>query len=357
MKKNLLLLLLAVVCLLSLASCGKDAEPPVSDEAQTAVPSPEPEITEDTSEPEAEETAPPTEDGEEIVFGYVMEYDGVIYETGRYGVSDWTLLPVEAGCFCIYDGYIYYVAGDTQEESSEEAPLYRADLDGGNATQLADNVSLSVLPRILDGCVVYVDNGSMGEDEESAGIYSLDPETSEATQILQGLYYNILGSYGEYIYYRYYEEGIMGLYRIRPDGGGQETIDVELGGSFILDNGYLYVSVGDSEYSVMRIDPSDPESSHTYDFTYDGMGFTVSGGWMYHSAGETVSRTETDSGLTETITSLDGDSYWAYNFFVMGEHLYFYELTDTDESGMNTVFCRAPLTGGEKEELSVVYID
>jgi|GEM_PF-4044903 len=335
----------------STASAAPDASETPAPTSDTDASASETDVSASPGAPEQSQQASPSE----ACFSDVQEYQGTVYETGRYGVADWTVLPVDVQAFTIVDGILYYVTGNQAGDGGEDMCLYRANLDGGEAALLADNVSLSAAPWLSDGKLVYVCNGNNGEAPNRAGIYVLNLTTLETKQLLQGLYYNLLGCDGQFMYYRYYDADAFRLYRLPAGGGAPEVLAIEAGSGALYAAGALYVSMPDASgaCSVTRTALEDGAISMSYAFNYDGESLAVLAGWLYYGTGEAVVRTSIDGQSTEVLCPLENPAASGpRNFFLSGEALYFYEESGSDDEGWSVQLFAYSFETGEKAVLS-----
>lgn len=350
---------LLLVCVL-LAGCGETRDTQ-AEEPETAADTPLPEKADS-----GEEETPRADDEKvsaymELAFSDIQLYDGTVYATQRFAdVPEWTQMPVEVGAFLISDDMLYYLKSEDMLDMEEEGAIYCSALDGTGEELLAAPVSPSVMPRLVENYLFYTSNGGLGERPDEAGLYCLDMGSGETELVHAGMYYTIFGADTRFVYYRAYEEAAgqfsLVLYRLEPETGRREQLDIETVGNFAFDGRFYMISgTGDT---LMRVDPDAPEDSRYYSFALDESGdFAVIDGWIYYSDAEQIARTSVDGEKTEHLAERDEDAYWIMDFRVVGDQLCFYEMTATDEEGKNTRFCRVPLEGGEKETLFTLYMN
>jgi hypothetical protein len=256
MKKKLFILL-ALISLLSLGSCGvsekKDDDKTGASELEENVAAPE---TSATPEPEAEKDNAPeiiTEyifnsgsssiQGDRIYFSNTND-GGTLYSMKTDG-SDLRKLNEEwIQWFYLSDGMIYYQDGS--------GLIYSMKTDGSSQQRLSDDASGAI--HVLDGKIYY---SNRNDDYK---LYSMNIDGSDRKKLSDDnpLYMNVVG---DQIYYSGELNGsdAKGIYRIKTDGSEKTKLSDDLPFDMLVVDDWIYFNNQRDEYKLyaMRTDGSD----------------------------------------------------------------------------------------------------
>lgn len=172
-----------------------------------------------------------------------------IYKMRASGEECQRILDMDGINIQLCNDYIYYTP-DTylgvDEATQESAHLYRCDLDGNNVEEI---ISKPVYCwYVFENTVLYQND----RDNESLHIYNLEKQTD--IKVNDMISYSPIYD-GEYIYYIGKKEEVCNIWRVKPDGSGNEKLsNVETEDRLSVYKNYVYFINSEDNGRIYRMD-------------------------------------------------------------------------------------------------------
>lgn len=314
------------------------------------------------TETNKENTSVPDDNVDIVPFTSIVKFDNKLYTTRSNSktknIVDANVIQIDAACFAILDGDVYYITEGDDEFAPE---LRRCDIDGNNDKSITEFVSPYGSPAIIDGYIYCAYYGSDPDDANTA-IYRIkigeDDETAE--KIIGGEYF-IYGYDAEYIYYNMNNAASNSsttLRRMKYDGSdSSEILNYNTRtDSIIIDKKYVFFSAYDNishSFKIYRSPKSGNGNIDAYTFECMSDKFDIIDNRLYYQASSAIYSCELNGNDEIKVADISNNSLYAYDFLKFDNILYFRERNeDTNLNDTKDSYFRLDLESGEKKNIT-----
>lgn len=294
-------------------------------------------------------------------FTSIAKFEDKLYTTKNYNLKenivDANVIGINAECFAIYDGDVYYITEGNDEFAPE---LRQCDLDGENDKSITEFVSPFGSPAIIND-TIYCAYYGLTTDDENTAIYNINltGEDITAKKIIGGEYF-IYGYDSEYIYYNTNKSASNSsttLKRMKFDGSDSEEIlnyNIRTD-SIVIDKKYVFFSAYDNIshcYKIYRSPKSGYGNIDAYSFECMSDKFDVIDDRIYYQAASAIYTSEINGDNEVKIANISDGNLYAYNFLKFDNILYFREKTDNTQDELIDPLFRLDIESTEKKNIS-----
>ena len=301
--------------------------------------------------------------GRIVTLSHIVEHGGQVYASGFLCKPGWNPVPgvdIYTGGFAVIgDAFIYK---RPQGTGAFPTKLYRSGLQGGNETEIIDDIDSYGSVWVADDRIIYASMADTPNDGYvCTGVFWYDVSAATSTRLLQALssddFFSLVSFDDKFVYYRLSPAG--SLRRVHWNGSGDEAMDgmefpVDL---YKVEGKYYYcVSVDYSEdkTEVSRYSISNGNRASSYNIDAAGL-LALKDGFAYFGNQTGVFKMDMGTGKTVKLAALaprvPGRNF-GFMFkggVIVGDDLYFSTRYNGGEGAANTRLYKMPLSGGQME--------